>query len=513
MRPYLRNLLAVGLAAWAATAAATPKPADGTAGTIDAAPQLSALDSKDPDSPETLNGRLAYALHLVDFEDADCGQRADAAQRQLDIVAAKPAFLVVMPLGAARAANIEYGVHAVRAGCGADPTVQQRELSVARDAALRAADFYRDGFDYQSMVVMQFDAAVAARRLGDSAGAEAMLRSAAGMDEAYGFQKDRQDNQALLAQWAGGGPEQARDAGPAQAPTAPSATLKFAWSAKDADVAVTASYASVVDGQVIRSQAAATRALSIRSDGLGWAMSFPKNLRRYDFGQWPQGRAQSQELMTLLLANIRLTSLGIRVSRAGDFRSAIDPAKVSTKLSAETKTLAAYVIPQSDGKADPMPNISKAVKFLSTPDEIADMAAEDYDLTTAAWIGAKLDQGVWYDIVAPMREPGTADTVDHDIHFAFTRKAPCGAASASAACVEIVLHAAPDPSAIGRFKLPSGQAVHYWSTTDMRIVTDADSLLPYVWDVRRYWYFAVDGGAWGDPVINSERIVSTFSYR
>jgi hypothetical protein len=83
-----------------------------------------------------------------------------------------------------------------------------------------------------------------------------------------------------------------------------------------------------------------------------------------------------------------------------------------------------------------------------------------------------------------------------------------------------VLHATPDPVALGKWidainsdlKLPKGKTLHYWAATDMRIITDPNSLLPYVSDVRRYWYFSIDGAENGDPVMNSERLVSTSNY-
>jgi hypothetical protein len=63
-----------------------------------------------------------------------------------------------------------------------------------------------------------------------------------------------------------------------------------------------------------------------------------------------------------------------------------------------------------------------------------------------------------------------------------------------------------------RIGIIPGQAAHYWAATDVRIVTDPNSLLLYVSDVRRYWYFSVDGAARIDPVIKSQRIVSTLTY-
>ncbi len=53
----------------------------------------------------------------------------------------------------------------------------------------------------------------------------------------------------------------------------------------------------------------------------------------------------------------------------------------------------------------------------------------------------------------------------------------------------------------------------YWAATDVRIITDPNSLLTYTSDMRMYWYFSINGAENGDPVINSERLVSTSIYR
>ena len=522
MRPCLRILFATLLSGMASCATAQNLPAaDGNAAVADPGLQPSVLDSADQNSPETLNGRLAYAQQLVEAAEGDCRQPADAAQAQLNIVAAKPAFVVAMPLGPARAASIDYRIHAARAACSAEATVQQSEFRAARDAALRAADLYRDGFDYQSMAVMQFDAAVADRELGDQASAVAMLKSAIETDRTYGFQKDGQDNAALLQQWTDDGSGPGGEAAPTVVVPSRSAALKFAWSARDAEVTVSAAYADVVNQQIVRSQGAAARAVSIRPATPGWVVSFPSNDRTFNFDGWPKGPAASHELMNLLMANIQLASPGVRVGGAGDFEAVVDPDKVSAKLWDETKRLTLYVVPESKGDVNAMPNVGRAVSYFSAPYSIEAMAAEDYALATGTWIDAKLDQGVWYDLTASLRAPGTASVVDHDIQFAYTGPAPCTAASTRSDCVEIIVHATPNPVALGKWTayirsaagLRAGRTVHYVSGADMRIVTDPDSLQPYVLDVRRYWYALIDGVDKDGPEIHSERIVSTWTWR
>jgi hypothetical protein len=520
MRPYPRILSATiwGLAAFGAVH--IPASAETNPGAVGVAPQPSAFDSADQNSPETLNGRLAYAEHLTEAADGDCQQRVGAAQRQLNAVVAKPAFFVVMPFGTAREANVEYSIHSMLASCSAEAAMQQNELRAAREAALHAAEFYRDGFDYQSMAVMQFDAAVADRQLGDRAGAAAMLRSAIDMDEEYGLQKDAQDNEALLLQWMDDGSSRSHVAELTRIVPNRSAILKFAWPVTDADVTIAASYVAVIDGKIVRSQGAAKRALSIRHDGVGWVMSFPANNRKFDFNGWPQGHAQ-EEVATLLLANVRLASPGIRVDSTGEFKSAVDPSKISARLADETVQMTRYIVLKRDSKLDAMPKVAKAVKYVSAPDQIEAIAAEDYGLTTGAWIGATLHQGVWYNMTAPLRAPGTAYVIDHDIQFAYTRSVPCTTSSTVSSCVEIVLHATPNPVALGKWAdymepelgLPQGQSAHYWSATDIRIVTDPNNLLAYVSDVQRYWYLSAEGAKNNVvPVISSERIVSTTNY-
>lgn len=478
-----------------------------------------ALDIADQNAPETLNRRFAYAEHLLGATDGDCRSRADAAQEQLDIVVAKPTFSIVMPLGAAQAASIAYDVHSTRASCGVDAALHEGELRAARDAALQAVDLYRDGFDYQSMAVMQVNAADAAHRLGDQAGAATLLRAAIAMDQAYGLQKDAQDDQARLRKWTGEPSGADGDAEPKTLAPARSVQLKFAWSARDADVAVVASYATVAEGKIIHSQGSATRTSTIRPDGTDWIMASPSNLRTFRFSEWPLGRAEG-ELATLLLANIGLSDPDIRISGAGDFKSLVEGKKASAKLSAETTKLIRSILPDSDGRVDAIPNLENTIKYDSTPDEIEAVAAENYGLTTATWIDARLDQGVWYNLTVPLHAPGTADVIDHDVHFAYTRPVPCTTASTNPSCVEIVLHATPNPVALGEWiaalkrelGLIPWQTVHYWSVTDIRIVTDPNSLLPYVSDVRRHWYVSTDRADKGAPVDGSERIVTTSTY-
>jgi hypothetical protein len=63
-----------------------------------------------------------------------------------------------------------------------------------------------------------------------------------------------------------------------------------------------------------------------------------------------------------------------------------------------------------------------------------------------------------------------------------------------------------------QLKFPDKQSSRYLSVTDIRLVVDPDTLLPYVCDTRQYWYYALNGASNSDPIIESVRTVSTSVY-
>ena len=56
------------------------------------------FQQEDPQSPQMLNARLDYADFLSDAARPDCEQKLTAAQSQLDMVAARPAIVALLPL-------------------------------------------------------------------------------------------------------------------------------------------------------------------------------------------------------------------------------------------------------------------------------------------------------------------------------------------------------------------------------------------------------------------------------
>ncbi len=537
-----RLLLIAAAALVAGAAACAPMSTAAPTGPTKAADfeaAISRLQEDDPQSPETLDARLGYADYLSEPAGTGCQQQLAAAQSQLDIVAARPAMDVLLPLGPARIAGDEYKIHLARATCGGGQTPPKpplkSELQQALEAAQRAVALYRDALDYQSAAIMQFNVAATYQQLQDVNGALAALEAAIAMDREYGFRKDAEDNSKLLLQWKAQKADDGDVAALMKDFPARTANFNFNWPKSDADVTVNVDDTSVIHGEVVRSKAAMglKRHIGVHSNttltatpgpgsgetanvagNAGWTVSNDPGSSSYDLGYWPVSDRALEWPMLYFLVTSLLQTPGIEIDHNGDFNSVVLPEAVATSL---TDGVSAQISARGLWE-----NVSvDDLRSTFSPDFIEAKAAQDYGLETATWIGAKLEQGVWYQMSAPLFLPGLAlghYLVQHDISFAFTRRLPCMTGSSDHLCVEIVVHAIPDADDLKRalqdadpqLRLSGRQSLHVWSRTDLRLVVDPDTLLPYTRDTRQTWY---DGLGKSDPMIESVRTVSTSVYQ
>ena len=231
------------------------------------------FNASDPQSPDTLNARLAYAAFLARNEAGDCRTRLDSAQSQLNLVKANPSLDAVLPAGLARASDVGYEIHSARAACGG---AEQRdaELRAALELAQRAVGLYRDAFDPVSMVTMRFNSSVAYHDLGDSAAAVSALQEAIAMDREYGYAEDAEDNYALLLQWQN--EESSSDQVAARMLDFPerSATLAFGWLPNVAEVNVESDYTLVADGEISSVHSTRSAQRRVRKSVRSWSVSF-----------------------------------------------------------------------------------------------------------------------------------------------------------------------------------------------------------------------------------------------
>ncbi len=153
------------------------------------------------------------------------------------------------------------------------------------------------------------------------------------------------------------------------------------------------------------------------------------------------------------------------------------------------------------------------------PKSIEGEMRADYNLQTAMWIDALLQQGVPYETTAALPLPGfSLVLVNQRIQFRYTHAVPCTRASTEAACVEIVVHAIPETdslaAALEAMERQQERPLHYSGATTLRIVTDPKTLTPYVFDARRYWYLSIDASdpdraSNEDEIMESERTIRT----
>jgi hypothetical protein len=451
----------------------------------------------------------------------DCRQRLDKAQSILDGVAANPAFVVALPGGRAREENIEYRIHLARASCGGNPPSRDSEFREALGAAQRAVELYRDALDYQSAAISQFNAASTHRLLGDVDLSIASLEIAIDMDREFGFHQDAEDNSQLLMRWkADDGAAADSAAGGMQDFPRRSVALKFGWTPRDAETEIQLDFSRAAADKVNRASGSASVKGHIRKNHRPWLESYEPIMAANDADVRPDGAADLSLLAVLFTRALRQHP-DITVSHKGDLLEVVDSRKVARQLSAATRALIRDRAPAGEIAARLSTHAGHEIDVAFASDTIEAKAAEDYSLATGAWIGATLDQGVWYRMSAALIMPGIDNILlPNDVEFAYTRNVPCTTASAAPSCVEIVMHATPQQDPLGTLleqmahdlKLPRGRAVHYWSTSYLRIVTDPNTLMTYVSDARRYWYLSAGSAEPNGAVTMSESIVSTFMY-
>jgi hypothetical protein len=468
----------------------------------------------DPGSPALLDAQLAYAEYLLSSAPGPCARRTVLAQEQLGSVEASPRTRVMFPDGWADAAHLEYRLHLERAACGSRRD-KRDDLLAAVAAARRAVELYRDEFDYRSMVIMQFDVSVALHQLGENAAALAALKTTLDMDREYGFQDDARENYKLLQTWRDEPAGTAQIAALMRDFPQRQAVFRFAWHPSDARIAFEHRRTFLEDGPIVRSRAAAAfdRRITAAKGG-GWSVSYAHRLSNYDPGVWPLEQDRGKE--KLVLPPAPLPAIDFNVSATGELEGVADSSAFAARLTALTDKLVRAGAPSGDHVRSAINEAEDRAALAFSPGMLEAKAAENYQIETAMWIGAKLEQGVWYEMSAPLSLPGMPQfVVQQRIDFAFTRSVPCTAGAATNECVEIVLQAAPDQQALkdvlADLERPDLRFVSYDASTKARLIVDPATLLPYVREEQIYWYASIGSGK-GDALLESEHVLARTVY-
>lgn len=493
-------LLALFLSACASLESEPPitRPANGFAKTI------SDIERSDANSPAILSVRLNYAESLLSTDDGPCQQRIESAQEQLNQVEANPETGVMFPDGWSRTVRVEYQLHLARADCLGDSD-RSDELQAAVAAARHAAELSAGEFDYPTATVMQFNAAVLLQQLGDSAAAITTLESALAMDKEFGFQDDARDNYKLLLMWQGKSADDAQVAVLMQDIPKRQAILKFAWHPQRAHVALEDSRDCLWDKAVRHSHAAASYELLTNTDSEGgWNVAYSPGTTPYEPGVWPT--LNDSQGAKIVFAPADVVPLNFKVSAAGAFAGTTNAPAVATQLLAKTNDLIRAQAPTGGDTPELMKAALDTASLTLSSGLLVAKAAENYQIETSMWAGATLDQGVWYQLSAPLSLRGLSRiVVQQRLDFAFTRMVPCTATTRERTCVELVVRATPDPQVV------AGLIMSYTSSAATRLVMDPATLLSYSREDRVYWYASVGKGD-REMSLGHEHFKSTTTY-
>ena len=482
------------------------------------------FNALDPQSPDTLDTRLTYANFLTKLEHGNCGANLDEAQTQLEVAQANRALAVVLPSGLARAAAVEYQLHSARAACGAGAAVRDQELHAALESAQRGVDLYRDAFDAVSMVTMQFNVSVAYHDLGDAAAAAAALRATLDLDREYGFADDAADNYRMLLQWNNEDSSQEQvDARMKDFPER-SATLSFGWAESDASLTLQSDVTELAGDDFAHFQASRTAQRHVRKGWNSWLVSLQLDDPHFEIGELP-----SSDRLALSFANSLARVLehfhDFRLSLKGDFDQSKGDVRFVFRARADAKALAHNLGSLSADSSGAQSTrlarrIGAAIRDALLPEAIEAQTAEDYNLDAGTWIGATLEQGVWYDMTAALFLPlATQVILTHKIQFTYSRSVPCTPGSSEVSCIEIVLRAVPDPIVL-RASLDTltrqphfarGRPPQLWSAATIRLVTDPATLWTYSRETRWHAYWSNGNPGPDQSLMVSEKTILSMS--
>jgi hypothetical protein len=346
--------------------------------------------------------------------------------------------------------------------------------------------------------------------LGEDTAATAALQTAIKMDREYGFREDANDNYRTLLEWNG------QPAGPDEVAALMkdfpqrSTSLSFGWFDSKADLTLTLDYEQLSEGGMLNMHGMTAAERRVRGRHDGWTVSFEPRGTRYEINKWPTDLSLVQGIV-VSLTRMPLQLHDFNLARAGNFAQSTAAHKFESNMRSDVKAVTEFL-----GQNHVSAHLTQQIRNESQKygDSIEDLVAEAYGIETGTWIGASLDQGVWYDMRGPLSlplEPGVF--VTHQIEFAFTRQVPCTADSSDEACVELVLRATPDPEDLKRLLMNASQAMglghkealQLSSATYMRLVTEPGTLQFYESDIRRLSYWTLKGTKDDHPMIETER--------
>jgi hypothetical protein len=346
--------------------------------------------------------------------------------------------------------------------------------------------------------------------LGEDAAADAALQAAIKMDREYGFREDANDNYRTLLQWNG------RPAGTDEVAALMkdfpqrSTSLSFGWFDSKADLKLTLEYQQLSERGMLQLHGSKVAERRVRRRPNGWTVSFEPRETHYEISHWTNDESLVQGIV-VSLARMALQFHDFDLAPAGNFAQSGAAHEFESAMRADIKTVTEFLA-QNNAPTGLTQQIRKESDRFGSSVEA--LVAETYNIETGTWIGASLDQGVWYEMSMPLSLPLAPGLfVTHQIEFAFTRQVPCMSDGTEDACAEIVVRATPDADELRRLLrnisknigLGRKEALRLSSATYMRLVTEPKTLQFFESDMRRCAYWATAGTKSDHPVMEYER--------
>jgi hypothetical protein len=101
-----------------------------------------------------------------------------------------------------------------------------------------------------------------------------------------------------------------------------------------------------------------------------------------------------------------IPEVGYKVSATGEFDVVTESGTFAAELATRTEELIRTSAPAGKQARDLMEAAVETAPENLSPGILEAATAENYQSETAMWIGATLEQGVWYEVGAPLTLPG-----------------------------------------------------------------------------------------------------------
>ncbi|MEX1994049.1 MAG: hypothetical protein WD929_05250 [Steroidobacteraceae bacterium] len=530
LRVVLAALLAVQVTHVRAESAAGAEPVAFAEQVQGLEQRIAELAAVDPLQPDTLDARVALARLLQDAAVKDCLPHFDAAERQLaPILAAGPEQLLAWPDGLGDTLSLLQTIQNGRGQCADDEASERAAFESAIATGLRAIDRLRENWDFEEMAIALFNVAFARRELGDLDGALQDLEQVLHWDQEFGFLGELRTDYETLLRWSAGGeePDPAAVDRFIASFNQTKARFQFAWKPHRALWSTVMDRSSLRDGQYSSVTTRYRSALDVRRERTEWILRSTMDGVPAIESPGAVQATPDQERWQVLISGMTAALPEIVIGEDGGFKEIRDLERHRESLLKSVRELVAESKTAAAGKL----NEEEIDRFLGAalnPELLSGMAAGQWDIAVAAWIGGEFDHGDWYSLSFEEALPGfSAQPITKTMSFKVSRWLPC-ADGREPKCVEVLVRIVPEPEGLTRAVsdfvtrlLPSAprieleqalQAARYTVDVRYRLVTEPDTLLPWSLEERRYVYASSIEGGKRSVMARADRTLETAEY-